>query len=125
MMQVLRFAGIGICATLVHVTVALAVGTALNLSPMSANLAGFTLAFVVSYLGHIKFTFRVATPNTSHLRRFLVLSALSLVLSSAITAIATAQGATLTQAMICVGLIVPAVSFIGARFWAFSDGASA
>ncbi|MCX7558738.1 GtrA family protein [Sulfitobacter sp. F26204] len=123
-LQILRFAGIGLCATFVHVAVALAVGLVFQIGPMVANLAGFSVAFGVSFLGHARFTFRVDAPDVVHLRRFLALSACSLVLSSAITALATGLGASLAQAMICVGFIVPALSFIGARFWAFSDRAT-
>jgi putative flippase GtrA len=121
--QIARFAGVGLFATLVHVTVALGAAHAFALTAMLANLAGFCAAFLISLLGHASFTFRVGAPTARHLRRFLTLSVLSLALSSLITAIASRFGATLGQAMLCVAFIVPAVSFIGARFWAFSQQA--
>ncbi|MDF3415490.1 GtrA family protein [Sulfitobacter sp. M57] len=118
--QVIRFAGVGVLATLVHVTAALGAAHIFALGAMTANLAGFCAAFLVSLSGHARYTFRVGAPSARHSRRFLALSAVSLALSSAITAVATAAGASLTQAMICMALIVPTVSFVGARYWAFS-----
>lgn len=121
--QISRFAGVGVLATVVHISVALSAAHAFALTAMAANFAGFCTAFLVSLLGHARYTFRVGRPNATHLRRFLMLSLLSLALSSAITALASQLGASLTQTMVCVAIIVPAVSFIGARFWAFTQQA--
>lgn len=118
--QILRFAGVGILATLVHIATALCVETVLGLPPVIANGAGFVVAFAVSFVGHARFTFRVAHPTPRHMRRFLALSLLSLVLSTLITVAASHIGASFMQAMICVGFIVPVASYLGARFWAFA-----
>lgn len=119
--QVLRFAGVGVVATAIHIFSALCVKGLFDITALSANFAGFSVAVLVSFIGHAKFTFRVDEPNRQHLRRFLFLSLTSLLISSTITAAATSIGASFAVAMLCVGIVVPAASFLGSKYWAFSD----
>lgn len=53
---ILRFAGVGVIATVTHLTVGVLLVT-LGLSPTGANVAAFLLAFLVSFLGHWQYTF--------------------------------------------------------------------
>ena len=117
--EMLRFGAVGIVATLTHAVVALLVTAAFDLAPLFANLAGFSLAVILSFLGHLRITFRIQQPHTKHLFRFIALSLLSLGVSSSITALWTQNGGSMNMAMVLVVLIVPPCSYIAARFWAF------
>ena len=121
--QLARFAVVGLAATLTHVGVALLATSHGALSPQQANLAGFTAAVGLSFLGHLRVTFRVREPRWCHLRRFVVLSVASLAVSSLITALCIRGGGDMRLAMVLVALVVPAWSFLAARLWAFATHA--
>ena len=119
--QLFRFGFVGGLATLVHVLMALAAQTAFNLPAQGANLAGFCAAVVVSYLGHMRFTFAVSAGSGAQFLRFAVLSCLSLMTSSATVWLITTQlGASFAMAMVAVTVLVPAASFVAMRLWVFS-----
>nr|WP_309501327.1 GtrA family protein [uncultured Roseovarius sp.] len=115
-----RFAIVGGAATLTHVAVALLATYLFALPPLQANLAGFTIAFGVSFKGHLRVTFQVKDPQRYHLYRFAVLSLASLAISSLITAVGTRNGGDMRLVMAFVALIVPVASFFFARLWAFA-----
>lgn len=58
------FTVIGALAALVHYVVAVSLESMTTLTPAWANLAGFLLAFPVSYVGHTRFSF--ASHRTRH-----------------------------------------------------------
>jgi len=118
--QLGRFAIVGVAATLTHVGVALLTTYLFALSPLQANLAGFTVAVGVSFQGHLHVTFRVQDPQWRHLCRFIVLSVTSLAVSSLITALCTRSGGNIRLAMTLVAGVVPASSFLVARLWVFA-----
>jgi putative flippase GtrA len=70
-----RFIAVGCTAAAVHfATVLLFVGAA-GAAPLAANVAGWLLAFCVSFLGQWRLTFRAqAAPAGQALRRYFVLS---------------------------------------------------
>jgi putative flippase GtrA len=73
--RVPRFIAVGCTAAAVHfATVLLFVGGA-GATPLAANVAGWLLAFGVSFLGQWRFTFRgQRAPARQALRRYFVLS---------------------------------------------------
>lgn len=56
-MRLFKFAGVGIVATLVHYFTALAAVYLVNIPPEIANIIGFMIAFIVSFIGHWRWTF--------------------------------------------------------------------
>lgn len=118
--QLVRFAIVGVAATLTHVGIALLSTFLFALPPLQANLAGFTAAVGLSFLGHLRVTFRVQDPQWRHLCRFIVLSVTSLAVSSLITALCTRSGGGMWLAMALVAGVVPATSFLVARLWVFA-----
>ncbi|KIT17042.1 GtrA family protein [Jannaschia aquimarina] len=118
--QLARFAGIGLLATLTHVSVALLASSLIGFGPQAANFAGFLSAVALSYFGHGRITFRAEMVHEFHGPRFLVASMSALLLSTALTQILTVWlGAHLAVAMAAVGVVVPAASFLLYRFWVF------
>jgi putative flippase GtrA len=73
--RVPRFVAVGCLAATVHFCVVRLLVSGADVAPLAANVAGWSLAFVVSFLGQWQFTFRAqAAPAAQALRRFLVLS---------------------------------------------------
>lgn len=117
-----RFAGIGVIATLVHVVIATIAAELLGFEPKVANLAGFSIAVMVSYLGHGHFTFDTKLDHGFHAPRFLVASGLGLLISTVVThVIAVTYGAPFIWAMGVVAVVVPSASFLMFRFWVFAQ----
>lgn len=119
--QIRRFAGVGLIATLAHVTTALWVASAVEASPQAANLAGFAVALSLSYVGHAYVTFGRTTGHAAQFARFATLSLTGLALSGGITAIiCSVLGGSLLVAQVVVAMTVPMLTFVGSRFWAFA-----
>jgi putative flippase GtrA len=119
--QLIRFAGVGGLATVVHVLVALVVQAVLPVSAQGANLAGFAVAVLLSYIGHARVTFGMDARSGPQFLRFCLLSALGLATSSATVWLVTERlGFGFGVAMVAVAVLVPAASFLAMRFWVFS-----
>ncbi len=119
--QLVRFGFVGGLATLVHVLAALSAKAAFDLPEQRANLIGFSVAVLVSYLGHMRFTFEIREGSNAQFLRFVIMSALSLAISSGAVWLMTTQlGFSFAVAMGAVAVLVPAASFVAMRFWVFS-----
>lgn len=119
-----KFAIIGGLATLTHAGVATGLLTSGALTAFPANICGFVVAFGVSFSGHYFWSFSHLRREGAALRsmaRFLVIAVSGFLLNSTVLALWLG----LTPWPDLVGLlfsiaIVPALSFLGARLWAFS-----
>jgi putative flippase GtrA len=119
-----RFGGVGVLATIVHILVALAARNAFGLAPLLANFVGFGVAFLVSYIGHERFTFGASETALPQFLRFLFVAVFGLAVStSTVWLIDIKLGLGFTFAMISVGVLVPAATFVALRFWAFGTTA--
>ena len=120
--QIGRFGIVGILATTVHIAVAYIAKSFGDYPPQLANLFGFLIAFLVSYFGHLHFTFQPQASSDRYFRRFLILSGLSFLTSSSVVYFLTnTLGVDFIWAMAGVAVIVPGVSFVAAKFWAFTE----
>lgn len=114
------FAFIGLAATAVHVMAALSVRRGFQASPLEANLVGYSAAVLVSYFGNARFTFGNAALQRGQFARFLAVSLFGLALNQAITFVAVDRfGLDFRLALGVVVVVVPAVSFVLSRIWAF------
>lgn len=119
-----RFAVVGAIATLVHSAVALGLFSFGLLSAFPANVVGFLCAFSVSFAGHHIWSFgasRGTQATHRRMRRFFILALAGFLANSSVL---TAWLA-LTPWPDGLGIlfsiaVVPGLSFLGARFWAFS-----
>jgi putative flippase GtrA len=119
--QLLRFAGVGGLATLVHVATAIAAQATLPVTAQQANFTGFCAAVTLSYLGHARFTFGVQVRSGWQVLRFVVLTLLGLLASSGTVWVITDQlGLGFAVAMMGVAVVVPLISFFAMRFWVFT-----
>lgn len=120
--QLATFGLVGIAATAVHYFTALAVSFVLPLA--YANPFGFLAAFGVSYIGHLRLTFRIDDQESNHGPRLMKFFAV------AFAGFLVGQGALLGMLsrfpmlpewlvlMLAVG-IVPVTTFLVSRFWVF------
>lgn len=111
----------GLIATAVHIAVAMAAHHAARLSPLVANFAGYAVAVGVSYLANARLTFR-QRPGRSQFLRFLTLSLSGLAVSQGVIWLLTHVFAQPFQfALVGAVLVVPPLTFLGARLWVFRD----
>lgn len=113
-----RFGGVGVLATLVHLSVA--GGTFLlwpMVSPFVANLAAFLVAFQVSFWGHRRFTFR----REGRVYRFFMLALSGFLLNNGVlAALIAASPLGGYPAIVIATFSVPLLTYLAARFWAFA-----
>lgn len=120
-----RFAIVGLAATGTHAVVALCLLEFDLLSAFPANICGFLVAFAVSFTGHHLWSFSVSRGDgrtSQRMRRFFVLAIAGFALNSGILAAWLDFTAWPDALGILVSIaIVPALTFLGARLWAFSS----
>jgi putative flippase GtrA len=122
--QVAVFGLIGVVATATHAAAALLAHEQLGLHPFVANFVGYCCAFSVSYFGNARFTFARRALHGPQFLRFLGVSLMGLALSQALTYLCTELlHLPFAVALIPVVTLVPILSFILSRVYAFADPA--
>jgi putative flippase GtrA len=119
--QSFRFVAVGAAATLVHYVVALVLEGSGALGPMTANLAGFLVAFVVSFLGQWRWTFREAdAPLARALPSYFAVSLGSFGLNALLLKLLLTWGVLPYAVALAVVLLLVAMgTFLLSRVWAF------
>ena len=118
--QILRFAAVGATATAVHVGAVLLLVEAAGAAPLAANALGFLAAVLVSYLGNRSWTFGARTEHLQGGVRFAAVALLGLGLNQSILyAGVRLLGWDYRLALLAVVLLVPGLSFVLVRAWAF------
>ncbi|HAA46080.1 MAG: GtrA-like protein [Halomonas sp. 54_146] len=113
-----RFGGVGVIATLVHLSVA-AVAFIVwpTISPFLANLMAFIVAFQISFWGHRRFTFR----KDGRAYRFFLLALGGFALNNGVlAALLIASSVDGIFAIVIATFTVPLLMYVAARFWAFA-----
>lgn len=124
--QGLQFIAVGGAAAATHLLVAVLLVQGLAMAPLIANVLAFLVAFVVSYSGHAALTFAAhQTPTRRALPRYFLVACCSFALNEALYAIALHQlHWHYAWSLVAVLLLVAVVTFVAAKFWAFSRGAA-
>ena len=120
--QGLRFIAVGTAAAAVHWGVVRLAVESGAMAPLSANVAGWMIAFVVSFSGHRHWTFAATSGRATgqSLWRFGLLSFAGFLLNEASYAALLRVGGLrydLALGLVLVGLAV--VTFVVSRCWAF------
>jgi putative flippase GtrA len=111
---------VGAIATGVHIGVAMIAVAAAGVSPTVGATTGFLSAFIVSYVGHFRFSFAVSGRYRNYLLKFAVSSLASFLLSTAAVWVATAiLGIDYKPALIALAIIVPICNYLVNKFWVF------
>ncbi len=116
-----RFAIVGLIGTLVHTCVAMSASLSGLLPTFLANILGFVIAFGVTFTGHHLWSFPGGHDKARRMRRYFVLSVAGFALNATILAswLAFTPWPRSLGLMIAI-LVVPGLSFIGSRLWAFA-----
>ena len=116
------FAAVGLAATAVHALAALAAHELAGAAPMTATVTGYLCAVGVSYLGNARFTFGRPALHGRQFARFLAISLVGFAANSAITWLLVERlGWPFKAALAVIVVVIPALSFAGAKLWAFAE----
>jgi putative flippase GtrA len=123
--QILKFATVGVVATLTHVAVGVGLHTVAHVSPLTANLVAFASATLVSCVGNWFWTFDKRTPMAKAGPRFLALALFCLCLNQTIVFLMTELARLpYVAALIPVVTLVPALNFWLSRSKVFVDASN-
>lgn len=124
--SLLGFALVGLSATGVHVAVGLILVWSGLFGAFFANVLAFSVAFMVSYFGHHRFSFRSTAQHRSAMPRFLAVAAFGLALNQAIVFGMVDLGHLRYElALVVIVGTVPAVTYVLSRIWAFAGSTPA
>lgn len=116
-----RFGLVGLSATAAYAILGLALVSGLGLAPLYGNSVAFALSFVVSYLGHRRWTFRSSKGHSRSLPRFALVQGLGLALNSGIIWLAMKAGTGYPMAMLLAIVACPALVYLLCRIWVFGQ----
>lgn len=121
--EILRFGGVGLVATAVHVGIYLAALP--HVLPQIANAVGFVCALSVSYLGHTWFSFVEASGRVGRGRalalRFVAVTAIGYVVNAGWVALTTqVLGLPSGWAAVLIAGATPALTFFLFKFWVYA-----
>ena len=118
--RLMRFSTVGAVATVTHIGIAMVLVAAAGANPTVGAMIGFAAAFLMSYLGHFRFTFAVSGRHRDYLLKFAASSLASFFLSTGAVWVATAiLGIDYKPALIALAIIVPVCNYLVNRFWVF------
>jgi putative flippase GtrA len=113
------FVIVGVAATLTNYFAALA-AERLGAGPLLAGFLGYLSAVGLSYVGNSRLTFRRPVLHGPQFARFAAISLTGLAINLSLVFIgAHLLGRPLWLALVPVVLVVPAVTFLMSKFWAF------
>lgn len=119
-LELFRFGCVGIAAMLTHFMVVLLLVPS-GLTPLVANAVAFVVAFQVSFYGHRNWTFNAA-PQPRQYSSMLVVSLIGFAINEGLYALLLEHGKLDYRIALAMVLVtVAAITFLGAKFWAFSN----
>ena len=118
--QLARFGIVGVGATIVHVLTVVALVDGAGLRFVWANPAGFIAGFVVSYAGHLTWTFGQRGNHRRRLPRFIVVWLCGFTAGQVLGwLIVEVLGLPYGIALALTVTAIPVASFLAGRFWVF------
>ena len=119
--RALRFAVVGAVASAVHFTVVVLLVRGADWTPPVANVAGFAVAFVVSFVGQWRWTFASGAPHWQHaLPRYFLVSVAAFAVNAASYALLLRYAPLRFDVALALVLIaVAGATFVLSRAWAF------
>jgi putative flippase GtrA len=118
--QFSRFVVTGAVATFVHVFIALLLNEGFGIASFWANFVAFLSTWPVSYAGNFFWTFETTAAHHKSMPRFGITSLTGLFVSQVIVwFVVEVMGQSLRVALVPALIIVPVLSFMMSRYWAF------
>lgn len=120
LLQLSRFGIVGVIAACVHISIVIFGVRQLGLRPLAANCFAYAIAFQVSYFGHKWWTFNDARPIMSSIQRFFLVASVGFGLNESLYyTLLQVTPLNYSVALVIVLAVVPALTFILAKYWAF------
>ncbi|MDT8997841.1 GtrA family protein [Paucibacter sp. APW11] len=120
MRSLLWFGAVGASAAAVHFAVVWWLVERFGWPALAANVAGFALAFCVSFTGHHRFSFAAQEAKASQaLPRFALVAGLGFVSNELMYALLLRLGLEYRLALLLVLVAVAAMTWLLSRHWAF------
>ena len=118
--QMLRFGMVGVLATFVHLVIGFLLIHS-NWEPLIANMLAFAVAFLVSFAGHLGFSFSDQDVSSSDaLWKFAVVALVGFGCNETLLAVLMSFGFLSDTIALCVSTACAAIlTFILSRTWAF------
>lgn len=118
--QILKFGLVGALATLVHMVIGVILIQS-GWQPVRANAAAFSTAFVVSFIGHLGYSFADQEPRlASALWKFTFVALAGFMFNELLMTILLRMKLIPAVAVLCVSTACAAVlTFVLSRYWAF------
>lgn len=117
--ELLRFAISGGISTLLYGVLAFALEKITELSPLSIHFIAFFLCLPVSYMLQRVFTFSFKGSVSRSAFKFVVLSALSMVVGAGIVALVSFLGYAPYWGTLAVMVAIPSTSYITMKIWVY------
>ena len=118
--QVGRFGIVGVSAAVVNFAVVVAIVEWFGWNPLLANIVAFAIAYQVSFFGHNYWTFGRQTATSIPWLKFLLVALASFALSESLFFVFLHfVGLYYPIALILVLIMVPPITFVLSKFWAF------
>ena len=117
--QLCRFGLVGLSAAAIHFSVVVWLVSMQKVPPLLANIAGFLLAFQLSYWGHRQWTFRVNVAHKPAAMKLLLVQLFNFSLNESLFALFLALQIPYQWALLLVLGILPAFTFILSKQWVF------
>ena len=118
--QMLRFGMVGVLATFVHMVIGFLLIQS-NWQPLTANMLAFAIAFLVSFIGHLGFSFADQDVSASSaFWKFAVVALTGFGCNGALLATLLAFSSLPDMVALCVSTACAAIlTFILSKLWAF------
>lgn len=122
--QIARFGMVGLLATFVHMVIGFLLIQS-GWQPLTANMIAFGIAFLVSFVGHLGFSFADQDANpASALWKFAVVAVLGFICNETLLAALLSQKFLSDMTALCLSTAAAAVlTFSLSRIWAFRKSA--
>jgi len=121
-----RFSIVGVVATGVYIVAAMIAVEVGGVAPVIGATIGYCASFLVSYIGHLRFTFAVPGRYRDYVLKSAVSSAAAFFLSTIVMWMATKiLRIDYRVALVAVAIIIPIGSYLVNRFWVFLHPADA
>lgn len=120
--QLVRFGIIGVIASAIHTGCVIVQVERFHLAPLMANVFAFCIAFVASYTGHRYWTFAAQRTTGFALGRYLLVALTGFALNEALFYFfLRVYHLYYLFALLLVLFIVPGITFVLSKVWAFRE----
>ena len=118
--RLFRFGITGIVSALTYMVLTFVIVETGLAKPIIATIVGYLAAAILSYFGHLYFSFQVEPDHRKFLWRFLVTALVTFALSIFVTWLITdILGGSYRISIAVVTVLLPLINFFCSRFWIF------